>query len=137
MSWRQDDLNLSEWNQFNEDPKPAYISYLQNDFGNMRQPTYVPPSTARAEQSNYMSFDQVLGLGQTSSAPGTFFHESNRPNEPTNTSRRSQFNTPLLSNHSSDHTVSPPVVKHLSMKSKAGHTQGSETNTHRGKKQVK
>jgi hypothetical protein len=136
MSWRQDNINLGEWNQFNN-ANPPYISCLQNDFGNMRQTTYVPASTARVEQSNYMSFDQVLGLDQASSAVGTFLYGSNAPNDPRNTTRRSQFNTPLSNNDYSDHTVSPPIVKHGSIKSKANHTQGSKTNTRRAKKQVK
>jgi hypothetical protein len=136
MSWRQDNINLGEWIHFNEDPKPAYISYLPNESGNTRQSTYVPVSTPRAEKANYMSFDQVLGLDQASSALGTFLYENNTPNDPSNMTRRSQYNIPLFNNDSSHHAVPAPVVKHRSIKSKAGHTQGSKTNTRRGKKQV-
>jgi hypothetical protein len=113
------------------------VSNLQNDFANMRQTTYVPAPTARVEQSNYMSFDQVLGLGQASSAMGAFLYGINAPNNPSNTTRPSQFNTPLSNNDYSDYTVSPPIVKHNSIKSNTNHTQGSKTNTRRAKKQVK
>lgn len=126
MSWRQDNINLGGWNQFNEDPNLANISYLQNDFEHMQQPTKVPISTARADQSNYMSFDQVLGQDHTFAAPGTFRYESNPRNDPSNMTRSSLYNTPLFNNDSSDHTVSPPVAKHRSIKSKAGHTEGSK-----------
>jgi hypothetical protein len=77
-----------------------------------------------------MFFDQVLELDQASLALGTFLYESN-------TTRRSQFNTPLSNNNYSDYTISPPIVKHRSIKSKASPTQGSKTDTYRGKKQVK
>jgi hypothetical protein len=93
MTWRQDNIHLGEWDRFNEDLKPGY-TYLQDDYGNIRHPSYVPGSTVLSQQSKYMPFDQV-GRHQTSSAPGSFLHGGNSLDDHSNTTRCLQFNSPV------------------------------------------
>jgi hypothetical protein len=97
MSWRQDNIFVNDWNSFNEDPKHPYVSNLQNDLEHIRQSQHVPFATAQAKQSNYASFDQALGLDQTSasSVVRNFLYGKDAPGDPSMTTWPSQLDIPL------------------------------------------
>jgi hypothetical protein len=142
MSWRQDNINLNEWDFFEDGPQSAYISNLQNDwFGHMQNSPHTPDMTPRAELSHYVSFNSgPPWLDQTSAtaAPNTVLYEQNAPNDPRNTTWSQKLDIPRFNKDLSDHATTLPTVKQCSTNGDSGHAQCSKAATrYRQGKEVK